>query len=284
MARPERVAAGHWLGLDGNELTSLPDWDYTTAVVARRELDIDVAGLRADCGLDEAALAVVVLWRSTRTGLHGAIAGGDVDEGRSTSLLEVDLEGLELGGTLHLTTRIVLGTAIAPRPLTAHLPGTILWQDHSRIALEGAAARFPMETVDFQAARLPAAAAAWYLDWPREHLEEPTLGAMRLFLNSRHPTVSALISGSLETEAAAAVVSTMRFDVARTLVVGALEDEEFRDGPDYPEGSVGASMRRLLRVHWPGETTTSLYAQLRSRPDAFFSSLQERLRFLVPEY
>jgi len=181
---------------------------------------------------------------------------------------------------------VVLGAGTTPRPLTARLPGTVLWQDTAAIALEGSAARFPMEVLDFHAARLPAADAPWYLDWPRdgERFEEPMLGALRLFLNSRHPAIGALVSGEMDAATAGAVTSMMRLEVARTMLVGALAEDNFVEGTaEYPDGSVGAALHTMIGLYWPDESPGSLRSQLRAAPQAFEAQLQERLRFLAPE-
>jgi len=286
VALDERVSAGAWTDEHGRELATLEEWDYTTPVRLRREVEVDVAGVRGDCGLEEEPLACIVVWRASKTGLRGAGAGAELSGPRVREVMEVGLEGPELGGVLHLTTRVVLGAGTTPRPLTARLPGTVLWQDTAAIALEGSAARFPMEVLDFHAARLPAADAPWYLDWPRdgERFEEPMLGALRLFLNSRHPAIGALVSGEMDAATAGAVTSMMRLEVARTMLVGALAEDDFVEGTaEYPDGSVGAALHTMIGLYWPDESPGSLRSQLRAAPQAFEAQLQERLRFLAPE-
>ena len=286
-AARDRVAAAAWLGPNGQALDSIADWDYGTEVHAIRGLEIDVGGIREDCGLpSDARLAVTVIWRTTRTAMRGALPVTPLPRSGDHWIGEVRLrlDGAELGGELRLITRLLLAEAGSERqPLAPDLAGAVLWEDRHTVLLEGGAARFPMEVIDFRAARLPAAEAAWYLHWPSEDFHQPVLGALRLYLNEGHPTIRALVNGELSDELAEAVLSTMRFDTARALITGALRDDEFLEDPNpYDDGSIGATLRRLATAFWPDQTLTSLQNHLRSRPEAFHTELQERMRLLFP--
>jgi hypothetical protein len=286
-AKRDRVAAAAWLGPNDQALHTVADWDYGTGIRASRGLEIDVAGVRGDCGLSaDARLAVTVVWRSTRTAMRGALPVTPIPRSADhwTCELRLRLEGAELGGELRLLTRLLLAEAGSEaQPLAPDLAGALLWEDRHTVLLEGGAARFPMEVIDFRTARLPAAEAAWYLHWPSEDLHQPVLGALRLYLNEGHPTIRALVNGELNDELGEAVLSTRRFDTARALITGALADNEFLEDPNpYDAGSVGATLRRLANAFWPDQTLTTLQNHLRSRPDAFHTELQERMRLLFP--
>jgi hypothetical protein len=284
-ADPNRVAPGAWIGTDGQRVDLLPDWDYGTEVRVTRALEIDLEGVREDCSLERSArLAITVVWRATRTAARGALpatvlpAAADHWAGE----IRLQLDGAELGGELRLMTRLVLATVgNEPQPLAPHLVGSVLWEDRHTILLEGGGARFPMEVVDFAAARLPAAGAAWYLHWPREDLHQPVMGALRLYVNDGHPMMRALLNGELTEDLSAGVVSTMRYDAVRSLVTAVLADDEFVEDPMlYQDGSVGALLRRLLNAYWPDQSVISLRNHATSRPEAFNSELQERMRLL----
>lgn len=280
-----RIAAGAWVGSDGRRVDVMPDWDYGTEVRVSRGLDLDLAGIRSDCSLDgDARLAITVVWRSTKTGARGALPATVLPDtaGHWLGEIRVRLDGAELGGELRLNTRLLLASGgNGASGLAPHLVGSVLWQDRHTILLQGGGARFPMEVVDFTAARLPAARAAWYLHWPRDDLHQPVLGALRLYINDGHPMMRALLNGELTTELAAAVVSMMRFEAVRSLVTAVLGDDEFIDDPvAYADGSVGALLRRMLNAYWPDQTVTSLKNHLVVRPEAFNSELQERMRLL----
>jgi hypothetical protein len=280
-----RIAAGEWIGSHGERVDLIPDWDYGTEVRISRAVDLDIAGIRSDCALEgRGRLALTVVWRSTKTGMRGAMPaimlpdtadhwGGEIS---------LRLEGAELGGELRLNTRLLLASGGGrASDLAPHLAASVLWQDRHTILLEGGGARFPMEVVDFAAARLPAAGAAWYLHWPREDLHQPVLGALRLYLNEGHPMMRALLNGELTTELSAGVVSMMRYDTVRSLVSAVLVDEEFIDDPAaYADGSVGALLRRLLNAYWPDQSPVSLRNHLMVHPEAFNSEMQERMRLL----
>lgn len=282
-----RIAPGAWIGTDGRRVDLMPDWDYGTEVRISRAVELDLAGIRSDCLLARAArLAITVVWRSTKTATRGASPATMLPETDDhwSGEIRLRLDGAELGGELRLNTRLLLASETgASSGLAPHLVGSVLWQDRHTILLEGGGARFPMEVVDFAAARLPAARAAWYLHWPREDLHQPVLGALRLYLNDGHPMMRALLNGELTTELAAGVVSMMRYDAVRSLVTAVLADDEFIDDVGaYADGSVGALLRRLLNAYWPDQSPTSLRNHLMVAPEAFNSELQERMRLLSP--
>jgi hypothetical protein len=284
-ARRERVMAGEWLGPDGLPIASVPDWDYATPVRATRAVAVDLGGVRSDCRLGDAGrLSIAVIWRSTRTSARGAgpvvaIPGAG---GAWSGELSLELDGAELGGELRLITRLLLSGSSRPgSPLVPHLAGSVLWEDRHFVLLEGGGARFPMEAIDFDAARLPAAGASWYLHWPREDLHEPLLGALRLYVNDAHPTIQALLSGELSDGVTAGVISMMRYDTVRSMISAALFDDDFVEDPQqYGDGSVGGLLRRMVNGYWPDQTVASLRNHLLSRPESFECELQDRMRLL----
>jgi hypothetical protein len=120
------------------------------------------------------------------------------------------------------------------------------------VALEGGSARFPVTAIDFSAfARFPQG-AAWALEWNPENLEGPLLGDLRLLVNSGDETLlNALRSGTADPRSAA-IRSFILFDVARSLVHGALENDKFVEEPEsFDEGTVGRMLFELVSGCWP---------------------------------
>jgi hypothetical protein len=133
--------------------------------------------------------------------------------------------------------------------------------------------------VDFEGSgRLPVD-AGWALEWNPEQLEGPVLGDIRLLVNSRDDVLlSALRSGAADPKATV-VRSFILFDVARSLIDGALTNESFVSDPDrFEEGSVGRMLSELLAAAWPGVPVATLLSRRRDDPARLSAELQAHLR------
>ncbi|MGA4814640.1 hypothetical protein ACPA9J_01200 [Pseudomonas aeruginosa] len=95
-------------------------------------------------------------------------------------------------------------------------------------------------------------------------LEQPFLGSVRLFINAAHLRVVRAVSGDAPTAEASAIRSTIYFDVAKSLILGALASEEFleRHG-DYGEGSCGSVIFTMIQMLFPGDGLSGLAGLLR---------------------
>jgi hypothetical protein len=77
----------------------------------------------------------------------------------------------------------------------------------------------------------------------------------------------------------AGIREAIRYDVARVLVRGALQNEEFASGPPtYEEDTVGAILRRMLTTYFPWKTVQGLRQMLQENPDQLDCLLQDSLR------
>jgi len=70
----------------------------------------------------------------------------------------------------------------------------------------------------------------------------------------------------------------IRFDVARTLIYGALSNEEFLENPSrFEEGSIGSAVQNMLSLYFPDMPVMEI--QLNSeQPQMFEPKLQAILR------
>ena len=135
-----------------------------------------------------------------------------------------------------------------------------------------------MEWADFSTSIYPDE-AAWALDWDPNELEASTFGGMRLLLNQAHPQAATLLKESPPSPAARIIWDALQLDVARQLAVGALLNDQFVESAStFDEGSIGASVRHLLRTHFPHESLPTLRALLQRSPNLFESRLQASLR------
>lgn len=267
----------------------LPHWDYNVDLRVVRSIIIHEADVRVHCRLDDqAALAAVVVWRSTGSTVRGR--GSVVPLGSSSGPREftvsADIPGSLLAVDVRISTQIVLACRGTSKDiLAAKYPGSVLWDDTVQVTLEGSSSRFPMEVVDFSTTSwAPYGGAGWYLSWNSEELHEPLLRNVRLFVNSAHVAVVEAVQAAHPTPDQRAVRSVIYYDVGRQLLRGALENDDFIEDADaFAEGSTGKAVLRLLRVLFPGEKPRSLRSTMRSRREYFDSSLQASLRLFASE-
>ncbi|NJD28909.1 MAG: hypothetical protein FIA92_11505 [Chloroflexi bacterium] len=281
---PARVEAGPWL----DSATALPipafgieGWDPTVDLEVERLISIDLEGARNDAGLDARdELVVAATWHCPATTMRGAgsrlrLAGREMED-----RVRLYIPGRELAGRVVLRTVVTLAAKVQDnQPLAAMIPGSVLWVDSTMIALEGRGSRFPMEWLDFGAAGWLPDGAGWYLEWSPEHPEAPALGAVRLYLNEDHPAVRAAVVASPPEVHHRAIRDAIEFDVARSLIVGALRaDAASWDEAAGDPGSIAAVVNRLLSVVFPTESLEGLRTRYKATPQRLETRIQDGLR------
>lgn len=284
-AARKRVQPAGWM-LHGEKPERLEDaipwWDPATDLHMSRRVKVDAGGLRADCGLpDSAVIRLVAAWHCQGTSLRDGCPPILLPErGSAEHVLELWMDARRLAGDLSLRTAVVLVSNPEPGPLSAVLPGTVLWEDRLELRLEGGGSRFPIDVFSFaeSGADFPDG-AAWRLDWDPENLELPVLGGMQLMLNSAHPAVAKAIAQP-EEPVSKMFLALLHFEVARSLLQGALSREEFVSDHVWPSDSIGRSMQLLLKTRLPEWQPSALRQLLLQDPDQFVSVLQDRLGFL----
>jgi hypothetical protein len=195
-------------------------------------------------------------------------------------ILRGTVRGGDIVGSIRVETLLLLGAErLIPEPLTATRPGSILWHDSAVVAVEGEAPRFPIEVIDFASVVWAPSDAAWLLSWNSYDLHQPFLGAVRLFINSTHNGVVRAASGNGMDAESAAIRSAIYYDTGRSLIRGALSNEDFLANPDeYEPASVGSTVAQLLRLLFPGDSFLELRNMLVERTEYFDSLLQARLQ------
>lgn len=286
-ALAHRITAGQWDILSAESPLPLPSilsgMDYGSVLRLRREIVIDVDSLQGDCGLpDNAPLLAAASWSSTGTMLRRNLASTTISCESGTCLVELsgEISGGDIAQVLHIDTTILLARRQdGGSPLSPRHAGTILLQDRQTIRLDSSQSFFPVEVVDFSKGHWANSEAGWRLSWNVHALEQPFLGSVRLFINAAHLRVVRAVSGDAPTAEASAIRSTIYFDVAKSLILGALASEEFleRHG-DYGEGSCGSVIFTMIQMLFPGDGLSGLAAAAAQRPDHFNTDLQGRLR------
>jgi hypothetical protein len=280
------VGVEPWRISDGDELLGgrIEHWDPELRLGLDRTVTVDLGALLSETGIDSAAdLALAAAWRSTRTRLRAAgtiVALHDRDGDAVT--LAIEVPGRLTGGSLQLETMVVRTTApTADAPLVARRPGSILWRDAVAVELEGQAARFPTSVVDFETIPGLDPDASWALEWSPNDLDQPVLGGLRVLVNARRDAIVAA-AGWRSDPASLAIRSMIFFDVARSLVTGALANEEFvTGGREFEPDTVGRMLSDLLDRFWPGAAPAVLARRMAETPHRFESELQARTGLLA---
>lgn len=283
----QRLTAGQWEVLTTEQPAPLPlvlsGLDYSSLLRLRREIVVDVSGLRADCGLaDDVPLMAAATWSSPGTMLRRSLASVSIAEDEGTCLVELagDVSGSEIAGVLHLDTAILVACQpVQSQPLTARYAGAVLLHERQTIQLDSSHSFFPVEVVDFSKGYWANPEAGWRLTWNVFALDQPFLGSVRLLINAAHPHVVRAVSGEAPTAEASAIRAAIYFDTAKALILGTLASEDFieRNG-DYADGSCGSIVYTMIQMLFPGDSISGLAAAASQRPDHFSTDLQGRLR------
>lgn len=289
-ADPARVAGGVWFRVLDPEPIELEDMvsglDYLSVLELARHVSVDVSGIRADCRLaNEIPLSISASWTASGTHLRRSLYSAPLPAGEPRAAFAISgaVPADAASGLLTIETKISLAqTASAPHPMAATQAGSVLWSDSQNVSLDGTASFFPMQLAKFDdpSATWAQPDAAWCLIWPSLELDRPFLGSVKLLVNSSHPSVAKAVAGVAGTKKEShAIRAAIYFDVARSLMLGALNNPEFIecDG-DYPRGSCGRAANDLLRVHFPSDSLASLRDTARSAPEFFSADLQSKLR------
>ncbi len=254
-------------------------WDYLATIALSAVVHVDADAVRHVCHLGGGSqLRIVVTASSSTTKMRGPVAVVPVTTGPAP--LDVRLVGHELGGRLSLDTLLVAATIEGTDALSPRAPGSILWRHRKASWLEGESARFPTAVADLGAGPFFTPNALWYVDVRAADLDSAALGSVRLVLNERHAAVARVLAGDASAEALA-TLSVLRWDVARQLILAALENEEFIErGGMFEEETIGSMLAGVLALHWPGESPRALRQLRRTEPGRFNRELQDRAGLL----
>lgn len=257
----------------------LVDWDPAVRINVTVPLSLDVSGLYSDCYLNsDATIRVSLVWYSADAGLKGLGQYQIVefaDEIQHLNLA-VSIDGTTLSKSVELSVVVTLqDPGKMPQTFAPKLRGCVLLRDSKQIQLEGEGARFPTEVIDFTTTHYPNG-AGWALDWDPSDLEQSVLGDMRLYINANHARVKSAVSG--ENDQGSDIRESIRYDVARILIFGALRNKRFVENPEqFEEGSVGRAIYNLISQYFPDYSMLELSDQIQY-PHNFEAKLQAKLK------
>ena len=279
------IEAEPWhIGEVGQEIPMpniLKDWDPLTDIPFSRTITLDFPRIFQACGLSEGAVITVsASWHSPGTGLkelasslsfkHGAI--------RQPAGLAFRTEGVRLAGSVALSTRVTLKQqGRHDSGLAASRIGSILWHEESTIQVEGLGARFPMEFADFSEHGFPTN-AGWRLYW-RKDFHSQAMGSLCLLINRQHERLRGIVSNALHDSQSPTILESIHFAVARDLIVGGIESDDFVEEPgSFPKGSIGEAIQLLIRRTFGNETPDAVRQLYRTDPERFECQLQHALK------
>lgn len=276
------VAIQPWSFTDGAEVGDrLDHWDPFVELDLVRIVEVDLDETRRACQLSEhAAFALVATWSSNRTRITGDGTVVELGSLRGTvrTAVALSVPGSEAGGRLALRTRLVLRyPGEYPSPISPRRIGAILWEDEVGLAVEGGAARFPITAADFSAIAYCPDDAAWFLEWDPGDLDAPVLGGMRLLVNSGHESLPQMLRSGSSDPRATVLRSFVTFDVARSLIEGALRSDRFVDDPEgFEDGTIGRMIFELIALCWPGKPVSSLRSRFQEDSALVNAEIQAR--------
>jgi hypothetical protein len=278
-ARPhaECVKADVWLLHDGNEYLEAPlyltAWDYHTKLRFRRQLQVDVESVQQESGIGaDGQFGIVVSAFSTTTWLRSEVFHDLLKGAEAHVDVQFEIGGEELGGDLRLRTALVLHRNEPIAAFTAHIPGSVLWDDLHVVRLQGDAPLFPISVVDFDRAGF-ASNAGWYLRVGSD-LSAPLHASIRLYLNANNgQVVAAFQNAAAPRPEDHVLLRAVKADVARVMVEHALNEEELRDEGEWDSESLGRALRGLLIRYYGGEDLTQVNERRVSHPSDFSAEL-----------
>ncbi|GEM_PF-815223 len=269
---------------DGLLKEELDHWDASVEFAVYNELYIDSSLLQTETGLAAGSrLRLCTGWYCEATRTREIVHRHEIVlEESAGAVIEINpsftVSGRGLARSVQLESRLVLVEAGPGSSRTAaRIPGSVLWAFNQGLVLEGQHARFPMEWADFRTS-VYQDDAAWALDWDPQDLECSTLGGIKLLLNQCHPVTAVLLRETPPSDAAQILWATIHFDVARQLIEGALTNDDFVTNSDYyAEGTLGATLRRMMNVYFHAHEIVTLQALVTRSRTQFETLLQANL-------
>jgi hypothetical protein len=259
---------------------ALPDWDYQMDLHLRRTVRVDLDRARSQSGLpSDAALMLSAVWTATGSNLGGPAQHLRLlESGMGTAEFDFRLRGADLGGLLLLDTSLVLAERRNDaRPSSPRRAGSVLWSDRESLRLQGDAPQFPMAVIDFARTSFPDD-AAWHLQISGG-LESATMGSLLLLVNERNTvTATAFENAGKPRQLDRIVLSAVYADAARIMIEHALNNDDFAENADFPDGSLGATLLSLFDQLFPEQSITDIRLRRRQSPALFASDLQAAVK------
>lgn len=278
--RESTVNASPWeLSFNGEDWTThdefVPDWDPASTLWFRRRVSLDTEASANDVGIPHEELRLLVAIRvGTGQGrIPRAIIHRESKElGQETVELSFVLTGERLSAIIDISTEIVLAAPPARADqLAPSRVGDRLWQDRSRLRLEGEEPRFPIEVTDLSKllGSVLAASAPWYLHWSPGDWTRDFHGAIRLYLNEADPEFVSKVEAQ-DSHILQAILGDVIGQVCERLVTDPSAADLIADSEP---GTLAQQASAWLREAWPNRDVAYIQTLLENRPGTFRSTL-----------
>ncbi|MGB3286384.1 hypothetical protein [Mycolicibacter algericus] len=239
-----------WLLLDGGEsnpLTSPVDyWVSGTDLELSRGLVADLTQLREQCRLSaDTPLGLTVSWRSDASKIQRCLMSRPLEESRNE--IQVTLPGRQIGGTVQISTTIVLLTDVeVPAVGAPHRRGSVLARDVVSVTLEGEGSMFPMAVVDFTR-RTYDDDASWFVETSTDPGANFS-SAFQVMINERDAALIKAIEAEKPTREQQALIDELGSGVMQVVLelAYALKANGELDRDAYGDGSVGQVLQGLI--------------------------------------
>ncbi|MET7530226.1 hypothetical protein [Streptomyces goshikiensis] len=259
---------------------AMPDWDYGMDLHVIRVVRVDLDRARSRSGLPaDTPLMLSVVWTATGSRLSGPARQVRLtDPGVVSVPLDISLRGADLGGVVRLDTALLLADRLdSARPAAPRRAGSVLWSDRASVRLQGDAPQYPMAVIDFARTSFPEG-AAWHLQITGD-LESATMGSLLLLVNERNAvTTAAFRNAGRPRPIDRVVLSAVYADVARVMIEHGLNNDEFVDETEFPEGSLGSTLLGLFDRLFPEQSIKDVRLRRLQAPALFASDLQAAVR------
>lgn len=246
-----RIRVGEVLINAGDPVST---WDYLTEVSVIGNVKVSPDELLGSTGLsDLGGVSATLQVDCPATGFRNMAAVPvlcAVDKG---TRLQLDIRPHTIAGEIEVRYGLVLEKERENEPTMAPFRRGSRVYTAARIyrfLLEGDGAGFPTEAFDFEPTGYPTG-APWHLSFRADSLDEPFMGAVRLFINTQHSASTALLAGK-----PGIPHSVLFHGVLEQLLVTMADrssglNQGWAEGlsATHDEGSVGAVMNELTSTY-----------------------------------
>jgi hypothetical protein len=251
MPSASAVRFGIW-SLFNQEWEPLPDsletWDPEVSLRLSQTVELDVQQLLAETGLPVGAqFAVTASWTSATSGMKVPIARMETVDG-GVVVLEGELDGRRIGGSLEIMTTVALVSLTVPVPVgVVASAGAVVAEMSTRVNVEPDLVRFPVAVVDFSFTKTDAN-ASWRLETTTD-LFAPFFGEFRLLINSRDTDLVHAVETRAPTTVDLTLIAEMEGQVAAFLYEFAIMNRDaLREEDEWPSNSVGQVLSGFIHV------------------------------------
>jgi hypothetical protein len=279
--REASVRTSPWeLSFNGDDWTIpdefVPHWDPASTLWFRREVSVDAEASAQDLGIpvDELRLALGVRIGTGQGRIPRTIVCRETRDlsGEQPAELSFTVPGKRLSALIDISTEIVLAIpSDRADQLAPTRAGDRLWQDRSRLRLEGEEPRFPIEVADLSKllGSALASSAPWYLHWSPRDWTRDFHGAIRLYLSEAEPEFVSRIE-SQDPHILQAILGDVIGQVCERLVTDPSAADLIANSEP---GTLAGQASAWLREAWPNRDVAYIRTVLEHRPGAFRSTL-----------